>query len=240
MMMNVKDSQRAIEIIDIGIAGYREAYNLQRELVQRRRFKEVCDTLILAEHPPVFTMGRTGSKKNLLVSEDCLKREGIDFVETDRGGDISFHGPGQLVLYPILDLREWKRDIHLYIRCLEKVLIDFLFCYNITGLLINGATGVWIDKDTKIASIGIGVSKWITYHGLSININTPLYYFDMINPCGLATCKMTSLSQVLKRYIRPDEAKKYLIDSFKNLFEKDIYEEISVLDKEEASSIRYS
>ncbi len=220
-----------IDVIDVGIKDYRDVYNLQKELVRKRQLGLIGNTLVLAEHFPVFTIGRRGSRDNLLLTEDGLRRMGIELIEVDRGGDITFHGPGQLVLYPIVDLREKKRDIHLYIRRLEEVIIDFLSRYDIRGRRRPGATGVWIDENAKIGSIGIGISKWVTYHGLSINVNNPLYYFDMIWPCGLPSVKMASIGSILKMNVNIDEAKNHLIAS---------YEKISAMDKEEACSIRYS
>lgn len=220
-MIELCRSQKVIDIIDAGFAEYREVYNLQKELVRKRKAGLIGDTLILAEHPPVFTIGRRGSAANLLVSEGCLKENSLELIRVDRGGDITFHGPGQLVLYPILDLLGWGGDIRLYIRRLEDVMIDFLSRYNISGIRISGDTGVWIDKDTKIGFIGIGVSRWVTYHGLSINVNTPLRYFDMIRPCGLRRCAVASVSSILKKDIDAADAKAHLIDSFKGTFTYD-------------------
>lgn len=219
-MIEVCKKEKLFDIIDTGIADYKQVYDLQRECLRKRQLNEIPDTLILAQHPPVFTIGRRGSRKNLLVSEDLIKRQGIGLTEADRGGDITFHGPGQLVLYPILDLNNWEKDIHLHIRRLEQVIIDFLAHYNIHGIRIPGLTGVWLKENKKIASIGIGISKWVTYHGLSININTPLSYFDMIKPCGLEACKITSVASALGRAVDINEAKEILTKSFARCYGK--------------------
>ena len=224
-MKEILGEEKFINIIDAGVSDYESIYGLQKALVHKRRAGLICDTLILAEHTPVFTIGRTGSRKNLLIDEDTLKEKRIGLFEVDRGGDITFHGPGQLLLYPIIDLTARGRDLHKYLRMLEEIIVDLLSRYNIVGSRIPGATGVWVDRDRKIASIGIGVSRWVTYHGLSININTPLYYFDMIRPCGLAWCRMTSLESILKRQIDMKQAKRHLIES---------YEKISSMDKKTA------
>lgn len=222
-------------VIDLDTVEYAKIYNLQKNLVRIRQLGLIYDSLILVEHPPIFTIGRKGSRTNLLISEDGLEKRGLELLETDRGGDITFHGHGQLVLYPVFDLSSRKKDISLYIRMLEEAVIRFLWRYNVTGHRIQKATGVWIDNETKIASIGIGVSKWVTYHGLSVNINTPLHYFDMIRPCGLKPCKIISLSSILGRDIDIDEAKKGLIEIFKDLFDINYDATISTLDKEKAT-----
>jgi lipoate-protein ligase B len=219
-MMEICQSQRVADVIDTGICEYHKIYDLQRRLLDKRILGIIEDTLIITEHPPVFTIGRAGSKKNLLDRAENAGRYGIDVIEVDRGGDITFHGPGQLVLYPIMDLRNFKRDVHEYIRRLEDVIIDFLSTYGITSLAMNGASGVWIGEKTKIGSVGIGIRRWISYHGISINVNVPLRYFDMITPCGIKDCKMTSVSSILKREIDINEAKGRLIGSFEKIFKR--------------------
>lgn len=217
-----------IDVIDLKISNYRDAYRIQKELAARRAAGEISDTLIVTEHLPVITLGRTGSLENLLIDKTVLHDDGIEFIETDRGGDITFHGPGQLVLYPIIDLRKRERDIRRYLRMLEDVIMSFLSLYGIAGRRVNGKSGVWIDDDTKVGSVGIGVSHWVTYHGLSVNINTPLHYYSMIRPCGLG-CAVATVSSLLGRDINMAEAKKSLIDCFREVYEG----RSSVLDKEE-------
>ncbi|MBL7069410.1 MAG: lipoyl(octanoyl) transferase LipB [Candidatus Omnitrophica bacterium] len=232
-MTEAARQKELFNIIDAGMIEYSKAYGLQRELVWKRKLGLIRDTIILAEHKPVFTIGRRGSKSNLLVREGWLKDRGLELVRTDRGGDITFHGPGQLVLYPVIDLAGFEKDLHLYIRNLEGVIIGFLLSYGVSSMRISGATGVWIESDTKIGSIGIGVTRWVTYHGLSVNVNTPLEYYDMINSCGLESCKMTSLSSVLENYVNILEAKERLIQSFFEIFKR-YGTTISSMDKKEA------
>ncbi len=211
-MMN--DKRDIFNIIDAGNLSYRDVFELQKELASKRITGDIKDSIVLAEHPPVFTIGRKGSLRNMLVDEEAMRDKGLELIRVDRGGDITFHGPGQITLYPIMDLKALKKDLNLYIRTLENAVMDFLSSYGIIPICIPGATGVWMDKYTKIASIGITVKKWVTYHGLSVNINTPLSYFDMIKPCGLEYCKMVSLASVLGRLIDMDNAKERLIDAF--------------------------
>lgn len=195
-----------MKIIDLGLIAYEKSYSLQRELVTKRRLNEIEDTIILAEHPPIFTIGRSGSTENLLVSPDSLLKKGISVLPVDRGGDITFHGPGQLVLYPIIDLKTRGRDLHKYMRDLEEVTIRLLKGYGITGRRREGITGVWAG-DKKIAFIGVACRNWVMYHGLSININNDLSFFSMIHPCGLKGIKVTSMQEVLGRNISFDDVK---------------------------------
>lgn len=204
-------------IIDLELIDYEEAYKRQREIVAKRKLGEVGDTLILAEHNAVFTIGRSGADDNLLADEEELARQGIRVLHVDRGGDITFHGRGQLVAYPIIDLKQRKTDLHQYLRDLEEVVIRFLNDYGLTGKRIAGKTGVWVD-DKKIASIGIAASGWVTYHGLSINLNTDLEFFSMINPCGMKSAGITSLAALLGRPIDMEEAKGRLSLRFDGIF----------------------
>ena len=172
------------EIRDLGRVSFGEAYALQQELVSRRKQGLIPDQLLFVEHPHVITMGRNGHRENLLASEEVLQRAEIDFHHTDRGGDVTYHGPGQLVAYPIFDLREWKRDVIAYVRALEQVVIDTLAEFSIKGLRSEGCTGVWVEG-RKICAIGVHLSRWVTSHGLALNIDTDMSYFRYIVPCGL-------------------------------------------------------
>ena len=170
---------------DLGRLGYGAASDVQRELVAQRKQALIPDQLLLVEHPHTITLGRNGHMENLLASEEILSRAGIEFHATDRGGDITYHGPGQLVGYPILDLREWKRDVGAYVRAVEQVIIGTLDEFGIAAYGVDGLTGVWVDG-RKIAAIGIHISRWVTSHGFALNVNTNLSYFQYIVPCGLA------------------------------------------------------
>ncbi len=183
---------RKCELHDLGRIGYGEAFELQRVLVEKRKQGLVPDQLLFVEHPHVITLGRNGKLQNLLASEDVLRRSGISFFPTDRGGDITYHGPGQLVGYPIFDLREWKRDVVAYVRTVEQALIDTLGEFGIAGGREDGMTGVWVGG-RKIAAIGVHISRWITSHGFALNVTTDLRYFQYIVPCGL-TKPVTSMA----------------------------------------------
>lgn len=185
---------RKCELRRLGRIGYEEAFELQRQLVAARKQGSIPDQFLLLEHPHTITLGRNGHMENLLASEEVLRRSGISFHPTDRGGDITYHGPGQLVGYPILDLREWKRDVGAYARGLEQVLIDTLAEFGIEAGRIPKLTGVWVGE-RKIAALGVHLSRWVTSHGFALNVNTDLSYFQYIVPCGL-TKPVTSMAQL--------------------------------------------
>ena len=182
---------------DLGILDYHRAWKWQKQLVEKRQRGEMPDVLLLGEHPSVFTLGRGGSAANLLIPPERRQRLGIELVEVERGGDITYHGPGQLVGYPILSLRERGKDVHLYLRQLEEVLIQTLDAYGIRARRGKMA-GVWVGEE-KIASIGVAVKRWVSYHGFSLNVETDMHYFSWINPCGMAGQKMTSLAELLAK-----------------------------------------
>src|SRR5262245_49279489 len=185
-------SMRNCEVSDCGRLGYTEAFALQRDLVDRRKRGEIPDQLLFVEHPHVITLGRNGHLENLLASKEILSRTGIDFQETDRGGDITYHGPGQIVGYPVFDLREWKRDVGAYVRAIEQAIIDTLGGFGIEAGREPGATGVW-TRQGKICAIGVHISRWVTSHGFALNHTTDLSYFQYIIPCGL-TKPVTSIA----------------------------------------------
>jgi lipoate-protein ligase B len=198
-------------IIDLGIIDYEESYRTQKEFVRLRKLGEIEDSFILAEHYPVFTIGRTGSIDNLLENESALSGKGIKVLRVDRGGDITFHGPGQLVIYPVIDLKKRGSDLHRYLRDLEQFIIGLLKEFAISGEKAAGKTGVWVGGK-KIASIGIAASNWITFHGLCLNVSPDLGFFSMINPCGMKGVEMTSISRVLGRTVTMDAVKEKAID----------------------------
>jgi lipoyl(octanoyl) transferase len=182
------------ELRELGRIGYEEAFQLQRDLVNRRKEGMIPSQFLLLVHPHTITLGRNGHLENLLASEEVLRRAGIAFCPTDRGGDITYHGPGQVVGYPILDLREWKRDVGAYVRAIEQVLIDTLADFGIRAGRIPKLTGVWVDG-RKIAAIGVHISRWVTSHGFALNVQTDLSYFQYIVPCGL-TLPVTSMAEL--------------------------------------------
>jgi lipoate-protein ligase B len=185
---------RICEVTDLGRTGYAEALLVQRDFVERRKRGEITDQLLFVEHPHVITMGRNGHAENMLASPDLLARAGIEFHQTDRGGDVTYHGPGQIVGYPVLDLREWKRDVVAYVRMIEQTIIDALGEFRIEAGRVAGATGVWV-AGSKIAAIGVHISRWVTSHGFALNVDTDLSYFQYIVPCGL-TKPVTSMRKL--------------------------------------------
>lgn len=187
-------------LIDLGLIPYTETLTMQRRLATLRAEDRLGDVLLLVEHPPVITLGRAGKKAHLRVPEPSLAALGIEFFEVERGGDMTYHGPGQLVGYPILNLVEHGRDLHRYLRQLEEVLIMTLSDFGIAAGRSLGRTGVWVGEE-KIASLGIHVSRWVTRHGFALNINMDLAPFEMIVPCGIQGVKMTSMTQELSRPI---------------------------------------
>jgi lipoyl(octanoyl) transferase len=185
---------RKCELHDLGRVEYGRALELQRALVEKRKRGEIPDRLLIVEHPHVITLGRNGKTANLLASEEVLRRAGITYFPIERGGDITYHGPGQIVGYPIVDLREWKRDVVAYVRALEQTIIDALADFGIAAGRVEGCTGCWVDG-RKIAAIGVHISRWVTSHGFALNVTTDLSYFQYIVPCGL-TKPVTSMAEL--------------------------------------------
>ncbi|MGA7239772.1 MAG: lipoyl(octanoyl) transferase LipB [Bryobacteraceae bacterium] len=185
---------RNLDVRVLGRIAYGAALELQQQLVAKRKQGLIPDQLLLLEHGHVVTLGRNGHMENLLASEEVLERAGISFYPTDRGGDVTYHGPGQLVGYPILDLRDWKRDVGAYVRGVEQAIIDTLAEFGIAGERIPKLTGVWVEG-RKIAAIGVHISRWVTSHGFALNVSTDLTYFQYIVPCGL-TKPVTSMAQL--------------------------------------------
>src|SRR5690349_15729770 len=199
---------RNCEVRDLGRIGFSQAYSLQQDLVSRRKDALIPDQLLYIEHPHVITMGRNGHRENLLASEEILTKAAVEFHHTDRGGDVTYHGPGQLVAYPIFDLREWKRDVVAYVRALEQVLIDAMAEFGLSCERVAGATGVWVGG-AKIAAIGVHISRWVTSHGFALNVTTDLDYFRYIVPCGL-TKPVTSMA-ALGCSATPEEVKAEIV-----------------------------
>jgi lipoyl(octanoyl) transferase len=185
---------RKCELRELGRFDYGEAFDLQRNLVEQRKRGLIPDQLLIVEHPHTITLGRNGRREHLLASEETLRRAGISFYPTNRGGDITYHGPGQIVGYPILDLREWKRDVVAYVRAIEQVIIDALLEFGIRATGVPGWTGVWVEGK-KVAAIGVHISRWVTSHGFALNVATDLSYFQYIVPCGLSQ-PVTSMAEL--------------------------------------------
>lgn len=209
--------KRPLNVINLGETDYARALQLQRNIAAAVAAGELPDTLLLLEHPPVFTVGRGGKDKNILVSEKILQREGISVFHIDRGGDVTYHGPGQIVGYPIMDLRYHGRDIHLYVRGVEETIIRTLRDMGIAALRRPGLVGVWVGEE-KIASIGINVRRWITTHGFAFNIDPDLEHFHLINPCGLRGVRVTSVARLLRRPVDSREVRTKLAHHFSEVF----------------------
>jgi len=226
------------QVLNLGLIGYEKAYVLQKKLHRFRREEIIDDLLILLEHEPVITIGRTGKKENIIVSEEFLESKGIKVFEIDRGGDVTLHCPGQLVGYPIIDLRLQGKNIRRYLRSLEEVIIRVLKIYGIDGGRMEKFPGVWVEG-RKVASIGIGIKDWVSLHGFALNINSDLSYFSLIRPCGFDGKIVTSIRHILRRPIDIIGARHHLIENFGEVFnlrmEKD-GKEISGLDGKEIAS----
>jgi lipoate-protein ligase B len=200
---------------------YNEAYSLQKRFWAHRVQGQAEDTLLILEHTPSFTIGKSGKLENLLSTREELAREGIALFFTDRGGDITYHGPGQLVVYPIIDLKNYGRDIQRYVHSLEEVVIQTLADFSIKAGRDDKHVGVWVG-DEKIAAIGISVRRWITMHGLALNVNPRLEHFSLIHPCGILDKGVTSIVRVLARTVPIDDVVEKLISHFAEIFNNSI------------------
>lgn len=204
-------------ILRLGIVDYKSAYDLQKQLVHEHIEGRGSNCLILLQHNPVITIGRSGNESNIIASESMLSKAGIEMHEIDRGGDVTYHGPGQITGYPIINLRHFKKDIHWYLRQLEEVIIKVLADYDIAGDRSEGYTGVWVGNE-KIAAIGIAIRRWITYHGFAFNVNPDMSHFRMINPCGITDKGVTSLEKLLGYEVDICEVEDRTISAFAEVF----------------------
>jgi lipoyl(octanoyl) transferase len=229
-------SQRILNYCDLNIIDYQEAWELQKEILEMRVDEKISDVFFLLEHPHTYTLGKVADKRNLIGSQDYLVQNKISVFDIDRGGDITYHGPGQIVGYPIIDLKKWKQDTHKYLRSLEEVIIETCADYGLNGIRDPKYTGVWIG-DKKIAAIGIKVSRWVTMHGFAFNVNTDLDFFSGIIPCGIKDKGVTSLKNELSRPIDISEVKEKLVNNFKIIFE---YEKVSAITKDELIVVNFS
>ena len=234
---------------DLGIIDYKEAWDIQEKLFSNtvaqkieNRNKPTNEQLptqsyfLICEHPHVYTLGKTGKEDNLLVNEDGLESANATFYKINRGGDITYHGPGQIVGYPILDLDNFFTDIHKYLRLLEETIILTLADYGIKAGRVEGLTGVWIDAENpatarKICAMGVRCSRWVTMHGFAFNVNSDLSYFNNIVPCGITDKAVTSLNKELGREIDIEEVKQILTRHFCNIFGIELYENSHLIEK---------
>jgi len=213
--------------VDLGLIDYAEAYALQKRVVAARKAGTIEDVLLLCQHPHVITLGRSGKRENLLASEQVLRQKGVEFHSTDRGGDITYHGPGQIVGYPILDLGAIRRDVVWYVRTLEEAMIRATAEFGIAAARVSGKTGIWVragNSEEKLAAIGVHISRWVTSHGFAYNVSTDLRYFDLIVPCGIAGGKATSLEKLLGRSVEEKEVAPRIARHLGELFALEIKE----------------
>lgn len=196
----IAPQERTCTVYRLGCVPYREAWAMQQDLVRRRKAREIPDALLLLEHAAVITLGRNAKREHLISPAEILEEQGIEVVETDRGGDITYHGPGQLIGYPILDLSLIRKDVVWYVRALEEVLIRAAADFGIQAQRIAGLTGVWVNG-AKVAAIGVHISRWVTSHGFALNLETDLGNFRHIVPCGITACPVTSFRELLCRAV---------------------------------------
>ena len=206
-------AMRKIDILDLGVRSYKKVWDLQKELVKKRQNGQINDTLILVEHEPVYTLGKNADENHILQHTP----RNVKTYQIERGGDVTFHGPGQLVGYPILDLHNYKKSISWYMRGLEQLIIDTLVEFMVTAERKEGLTGVWVG-DEKIAALGVRVTRWITMHGFALNVTPDLTYYSGIIPCGIFEYGVTSMARLLTDEVTVDSVKQVLIEKFMNQF----------------------
>lgn len=217
MLMANQSTYKRLNVIDLNTIDYNDAWSLQKNYFEERRNNSVIDTLFLLEHPHTFTLGKVADKNNLVWDENILAKKNVKVYDIDRGGDITYHGPGQIVGYPIIDLSLWEKDTHQYLRALEQVIMNVCLDYGIKTTRKKEYTGVWIEE-RKICAIGIKISRWITMHGFAFNVNTDLSMFDGIIPCGIKDKEVTSLKKELNKEIDLNEVKERIVNNFVNVF----------------------
>jgi lipoyl(octanoyl) transferase len=216
---------RELEVRRLGVVKYGDALDLQKRLVEERKAGRIPDQLLLLQHPPVITLGvrARDERSHVLASPEVLARKGVELFETGRGGDVTFHGPGQLVGYPILDLRPDRLDVHRYVRDLEEVMIGMAAAFGVTASRQPGLTGAWVEQDSgpeKLAAIGVRIARWITSHGFAFNVTTDLDQFNLIVPCGISDKGVTSLQKLLGRTVPMDEVEESAITAMSAVFDR--------------------
>ncbi len=208
-----------MQVLDLDRKDYKEVWDMQKTIHTKRVEKKVPNTLILVEHNPVITMGKSGKQSNVLFPVELLVKKGVQYYEIERGGDVTYHGPGQLVGYPIFNVRDGLAGIKPFINGIEEAIIATLDDFGIKGQRKEKMIGVWIKKG-KICSIGVAVKSWVSFHGFALNVNTDLSYFDLIVPCGLKNVEMTSMQQILGKEISMQEVKKCVVRNFSEIFKQ--------------------
>jgi lipoyl(octanoyl) transferase len=211
--------------VDLGLIGYADAYALQSRVVNARKAGAIEDVLLLCQHPHVITQGRNGKREHLLAGDNVLRQKGVAFCETNRGGDVTYHGPGQIVGYPVLNLAGIRRDVAWYVRMLEEVMIRASSDFGVVATREAGKTGIWVGRDEnslqsaeKLGAIGVHISRWVTSHGFAYNVSTDLRFFDLIVPCGIAGRKATSLEKLLSRRVDAPQVEERLKAHFAQIF----------------------
>lgn len=219
----MKGGSRTLEVRRLGVVSYADGLELQRSLVEQRRAGDVPDQLLLLEHPPVITLGvkTRNDRSHIIASPDLLQREGVEVFETGRGGDVTYHGPGQLVGYPIIDLKPDRCDVHQYVRDIEEVMIRAAGQFGVSAQRMPGLTGAWVG-DEKLAAIGVRIARWITSHGFAFNVNTTLTHFDFIVPCGIPGKGVTSLEKLVGHPVPMAEVEEAIVKSFSQVFNVDV------------------
>ena len=209
-------------VVDLGRSNYKETWDLQKSLHRLRVENDIPDTLLIVEHDPVITIGKSGKDSNLKVPEKLLKERGIDYYHIERGGDVTYHGPGQVVGYLIFNIRDGLIGIRPFIEHIEESIISVLADFGIDAHKQGKMIGVWTEQG-KICSIGVAVKRWVSFHGFALNVNTDLKFFDMIIPCGIPNVNMVSMQSLLDREVEIDKVKKSLVDNFAREFKKRSY-----------------
>jgi lipoate-protein ligase B len=210
---------KPLNVFNLGLQPYQSVLELQHRMVAARRSGKIGDTLLLLQHPPVITLGRRGNENNILVSREWLEERGIQVHRVERGGDVTYHGPGQLVGYPIMDLAQHRPDVGWYMHSLEETLIRTLADFGIAATRYPGNIGVWLDEHTKIASLGVRIENWITYHGFALNVAPDVSHFQLIVPCGLAHKEITSMEKALGRPVDISMVSARAADNFCAVFD---------------------
>ncbi|HXI89949.1 MAG TPA: lipoyl(octanoyl) transferase LipB [Blastocatellia bacterium] len=221
MVTPASQARRACEARWMGLVPYDDGLRLQERAVQRLRSGDAPEQLLLLEHPHVFTLGRGADSSNILADRQHLESNSVEVHETGRGGDVTYHGPGQLVGYPIINLKPDRCDVHRYVRDIEEVLIRSIAEFGVTGTRIAGLTGVWVGNE-KIGAIGVRIARWITSHGFALNVNTDLSYFKMIVPCGITDKGVTSLSRQTGRSIDTRDVAQIVAENFGKVFGREM------------------
>jgi lipoyl(octanoyl) transferase len=218
--------KKTCAVVDLGLISHSSAYELQQRVVTARKAQQIPDVLLFCEHPHVITLGRNGKTENLRASRHLLDQMNVEFRETDRGGDITYHGPGQLVGYPVMDLTAHRRDVRWYVEQLEEIMIQTSAEYGVEAARVEGQHGIWVrttsGSEEKLAAIGVHLSRWVTSHGFAYNVSTDLRYFDLIVPCGLTGKRATSLEKILGRAFEPQAAKTILSRIFGQVFDSEM------------------